>query len=73
MEDLSGQINENLSKQGEKIRGSTEKVREVKGVLESGSRLIDRMLNRENRRANAVKIVLVLIVMIIGTLKLCCY
>lgn len=46
MEDLSNQISSNLNEQGQKIRGTTEKVKEVKGVLGSANKLLDRMLSR---------------------------
>ena len=31
------------------------------------------MINRENRRANVVKIILVVIVCVVGGIKFCCY
>jgi hypothetical protein len=73
MEDMSGQISLNLSNQSEKIRSSTSKAKEVGQVVDTANKLIDRMLSRENRKKNIVKIVLVVIVMIVLSFKYCCY
>lgn len=46
MEDISNQINTNLSKQGQKIKNNIGKVKEVRATLSTANKLVDRMLSR---------------------------
>ena len=70
MEDLSGQISENLHNQSNRLQGTTSKVKEVNSVLQHSSSILDRMLNRANRRALTVRITLLIVAAIIAAMWL---